>query len=128
MGFRLTDIIIAVAITTLLCIILCVVIVTTLIRRNKKRAFSNHTPTDSEQFSQLRPDNPGENGQIDTTIDEKEPLSSGSESSLETSKQITSSMLESPVGMRFTTAKSPTNGKLKMFGEDKDYDIGITSF
>lgn len=62
--------------------------------------------------------------------DEKRPLSSSSESSIENGKEFLGQRVESPVANLTLprTKKHPKDGRLKMFGEGKDYDRGIASF
>ena len=62
--------------------------------------------------------------------DEKRPLSSSSESSIENGKRIGQEEIESPVANLAIsrTPRHPKSGKLKMFGEGRDYDKGIASF
>ena len=62
--------------------------------------------------------------------DEKRPLSSSSESSIENGKEIPGEGVESPVANLTLprTKRHPKDSRLKMFGEGKDYDRGIASF
>ncbi len=130
-GFRLTDIIIAVVGTSLFCLIICLVAIFCFVKRKKRKGMSDRRSLDDDDLTKLplrSIDLKQGNGSLE---DQKRPPSSDSEISFENNKHMVPINLDTSVvvGMAFkTTNKSPRNGKLKMFGEDKDYEMGITSF
>ena len=130
-GFALSDIIIAVAVTVILCIIICTILIIWTIKRHRKKSKLRETASKLDEYT-LQPRNETRNGGVTSheRDDEKKPLSSSSESSLENGKQLQGETVDSPIATLTLkrTQKHPKNGKLKMFGEDKDYDTGITSF
>lgn len=130
-GFALSDIIIAVAVTVILCIIICTILIIWTIKRHRKKSKRREAASKLDEFT-LEPRNETRNGRVTSheRDDEKKPLSSSSESSLENEKQLHAETVDSPIANLTLkrTKKHSKNGKLKMFGEDKDYDTGITSF
>eukprot|EP00794_Sanderia_malayensis_P003650 gene3650-4167_t len=132
-GFKLSDMIIAVAGSILPCLVLCFTVLYCVVKRKRKRNGAawkdrKYAPEDVTQLP-LRVIEQRHENKTDT---EKRPLSSdSSDSSIDNNKPVVPINLDRSVvvGVAFkTTNKSPSNGKLKMFGEDMDYDIGITSF
>ncbi|XP_065052677.1 semaphorin-5A-like isoform X2 [Rhopilema esculentum] len=129
-GFTVSDLIVAVVVSSILCIVLCVVIVIWMMKKRHRRKSRRQRESFNGQDFTLHPVRHNGDIPISNIEDEKRPLSSSSESSFENGKHIPAESLESPVATLTMqkTRRHPKSGKLKMFGEDKDYDNGIASF
>ena len=122
--------IVAVVVSSILCIVICVVVVIWMMKKRHRRKSRRPRESFNGQDFTLQPVRHNGDIPISNIEDEKRPLSSSSESSFENSKHIPAESLESPVATLTMqkTRRHPKSGKLKMFGEDKDYDNGIASF
>lgn len=130
-GFSLSDIVIAIVSSAILCIVIALIIIIWTIRRQRRKLLKERESFKEQDFAlqALHRNGDGPPHSIDVA-DEKRPLSSSSENSLENGKQIPGEEIESPVATLAMprTKRHPTGGKLKMFGEGRDYDKGIASF
>ncbi len=120
-GFQLTDLIITVVATALICLVLCGLIIFYFTKCRKKNRHDD----------QSQP--PGRRDRSGSDFEqEHNPLSSDTDHSFENGKHLETMNLDNSVDhyveRAFKTTKSPRNGKLKMFGEGQEYEMGITSF
>jgi len=128
-GFSLSDIIIAVVSSAILCILIALIIIIWTIKRQRRKIRKQRESLKEQNLAletlHLNGDQPPRD-----INDEKRPLSSSSESSIENGKGMPGEAVESPVANLTLprTKRHPKSGKLKMFGEGKDYDRGIASF
>ena len=115
--------------SAILCIVIALIVIIWTVRRQRRKLRKQRESFKERDFA-LQTLHRNGDGPPKDIEDEKRPLSSSSESSLENGKRISDEAVESPVAnLTLTrTKRHPKDGKLKMFGEGRNYDRGIASF
>ena len=128
-GFSLSDIIIAIICSIILCIVIALIIIIWTVKRHRRK-LRRQRDSMKEQNVALHALHVNGDGPPNSVDDEKRPLSSSSESSIENGKHVPPDALDSPVANLTLPRmkRHPKESRLKMFGEGKDYDRGIASF